>query len=134
MSANKKWKPKLLPYQEKIFQFLEKEHFVCMMGSSYSKTFATKMAIVKHLIETGKIVFPKSGKLVELIEQYKDLIEQHMLQPKQTLATMADQETSLCNPIPVNIAVFDRMIADGYKLNLITGQYEKAPRRTRRSR
>lgn len=53
------------------------------------------------------------------------------LQPKQTLATMAEQQTSLCNSIPVNIAVFDRMVADGYKLNLITGQYEKAPRRSR---
>lgn len=74
-------------------------------------------------------LLPYQKQILQFLEK-----EYFALQPKQTLATMADQKTSLCNSTPVNIAVFDRMIADGYKLNLITGQYEKAPRRTRRSR
>lgn len=91
MSANKKWKPKLLPYQE---QFL-------------------------HLM---------------------DLVESAMVIPKQTLAKLAEKDAlhfkphGLCGSVEINITIFDQAVKDGYKLNLITGQYEKAPRRTRRSR
>ena len=89
MSANKKWKPKLLPYQEQFLELMEKGVF---------------------------------------------------LLPKQTLAKLAEKDAlhfkphGLSGSVVININIFDQAVKDGYKLNLITGQYEKAPRRTRRSR
>ncbi len=77
---------------------------------------------------------------------------------KQTLAKMADKEQfakhvesvlahavqiqqsalhfkphGLCGSVAINIIIFDKVVKDGYKLNLITGKYAKASRRTRRA-
>lgn len=61
------------------------------------------------------------------------------LSPKQTLAKMAEKDAlhfkphGLCGSVAININIFDQAVKDGYKLNLITGLYEKASRRNRRA-
>lgn len=140
MSANKKWKPKLLPHQEQLLKLIElKQKIVLCGGKNAGKTMLAKIAAVKHLLETGAIKFPTATDLLQKLDDHNAMIESLLVIPKQTLAKMAEKDALHFKPhglggsVAINIIIFDQAVKDGFKLNLITGKYEKASRRNRRA-
>lgn len=140
MNANKKWKPKLLPYQEQFLKMMKsKQKIVLCGGHNAGKTMLAKIAAVKHLLETGAIKLPTATEMLQNLNDHNAMIESLMVIPKQTLATMAAKDALHFKPhglggsVAININIFDQAVKDGYKLNLITGLYEKASRRNRRA-
>lgn len=142
MSAKKKKSliEEALPYQKALLHLLEgKKKIVIASGHNAGKTIVKKCAALKHLIELGKVKFPSDGDFYKLMKEHSDKIDallgipkELMVESKRKHSTAVEvramqppmQPPPLGSHIALNIVTFDRYHGQGWKLNLITREYE----------
>lgn len=105
----------------------DKHTLVIYAGKDSGKTMAARLAILKHLLETGAIEFPKDANLYQLLEKHQKEIDAFVC-PKldiEAFASPPNQPPPLGAHTAINLATFDQYHGNGWRLNLITGEYEQ---------
>lgn len=115
----------LLPFQEHILKtVMDGKQVIVTGGSKLGKSFVANMVarveLFKKLLAEGKIAIPKDGSPFDTFKASLARIDAELIQSKRTL-TM-DDCCQFCA-----MKQFDALTEKGFKLNLITATYEKAP-------